>query len=102
MSSALHALAIGAKFTNVAAAATTVIKASPGILHRIVVNTALATGTLTIYDNASAGSGTKLGTVTIPATPAPSHFVLEFGCAFANGLTIVGATANIDYTAVYS
>lgn len=101
MGSALQNLAIGAKFTNVAASATTVVKTGAGILHRIVVNTALATGTLTIYDN-TAASGTKIATVTIPAAPAPSHFVLEFQCAFATGLTIVGATANIDYTAVYS
>jgi hypothetical protein len=93
---------IGAKFLNIAAAATTVVKASPGILHRIVVNTALANGTITIYDNASAASGTKLGTLTVPAAVLLNHFVLEFGCAFANGLTIVGGTANIDFTVVYS
>ena len=90
-----------AKFTNVAAAATTVIKSGEGILHRIVVNTALANGTLTIYDN-TAGSGTKIGTVTVPAAVLLNHFVLEFGLQFSTGLTIVGATANIDYTAVYS
>ena len=102
MGSSLINNAIGAKFLNVAAQATTVVKAAPGILHRIVVNKAVANGTLTLYDHASAASGTKLGTVTCPGTLLQNHFVLEFGCSFANGLVIVGGAADVDYTAIYS
>jgi hypothetical protein len=102
MGSQLQLGAIGARFLNVAAQATTVVKASAGILHRIVVNKAVANGTLTIYDNASAASGTKLATVTCPGTLLQNHFVLEFGCAVANGIVIVGGAADVDYTAVYS
>jgi len=86
--------------TNVAAAATTVIKASAGFLHAIVINTPLATGVLTIYDN-TAGSGTKIATITYPAALVSGATTLTYNCSFGTGLTIVGATANIDYTAIW-
>lgn len=88
-------------YTNVATAATTVIKSGAGFLHAIVVNTPLATGTLTIYDN-TAGSGTKIATITYPATllsTGPNTIIYD--CSFGTGLTIVGATANVDYTAIW-
>jgi len=87
-------------YTNVATTATTVIKASAGFLHAIVINTPLATGSLTIYDN-TAGSGTKIATITLPAALVSGAITLTYNCAFGTGLTIVGATANIDYTAIW-
>ena len=80
--------------------ATTVVKASAGVLHSITFNgAATATNVTTVYDNAT-GAGTVIAipaatTVTIPVT-------LTYDVAFANGLTIITATANgADMTVAY-
>lgn len=87
-------------YQNVAAGtATTTVKAAPGLLVRIVINTkGASSNTLTVYDNASAGSGTKIATIdTTTAVGA-----IEFGAYFRNGLTLVSATGTgADYTVVY-
>lgn len=88
-------------YKNVAAAATTVVKGAPGMLHSISINTPIASDVITIYDNASAGSGTKIGTITFPGTlvfqgPIPA----VFDVVFLNGLTIVSA-GNSDFTVSY-
>lgn len=80
-------------YLNIAAGqATTVVKASAGILHSIVLNSAAtATNVTTVYDNAS-GVGTVLA---IPAvTTATVPVTLLFDVKFALGLTIITATAN--------
>lgn len=94
----------GASFAHIAAGqATTVVKASAGTLYAIVFNSvATATNVTTVYDNAT-GSGTV---IAIPqATLATGLPPLTFGApglAFANGLTIITATANgADMTVVY-
>ena len=76
----------------VAGQATTVVKATPGILHSIVFNgPATATNVTTVYDNAS-GVGTV---IAIPAaTAVVSPVTLIFDIKFAIGLTIITATAN--------
>lgn len=84
----------GYRYTNITSQTTTIIKAGPGVLHTVCVNTPAATGTATIYDN-TAGSGTKIGLIT--------SFASVLGCftydvAFVNGLTIVTATASPDFT----
>lgn len=91
----------GYSFLNIAAGqATTVVKASAGVLHSIILNSAAtATNTTIVYDNAS-GAGTVIGrpavtTATIPVT-------LLYNLQFANGLTIITGTANGgDMTVVY-
>jgi hypothetical protein len=87
-------------FLNIVGAATTVVKASPGTLLRIVNNKKVANGVITIYDNASAASGTKVGTITNPATLLDNAQTHEYGCNFNNGLTIVTSAAD-DLTVIY-
>lgn len=79
-------------YTHVAAGiATTVIKASAGILHSIVFNSAAAaTNTTVVYDNAS-GAGTVIAAVA--ATTATLPTTLIYDLAFNNGLTIITTTA---------
>jgi hypothetical protein len=94
----------GASFLNIAAGqATTVVKASAGTLYAIVLNSAAtATNTTTVYDNAS-GAGTVIGRPAVTTATVPT--TLSFGAtglAFANGLTIITATANGgDMTVIY-
>lgn len=90
--------AVGYSYNNITTQTTTVVKTGTGILKRIVFNGPTATGVITLYDNTSA-DGTKIGTITTPATPQPQE--LDFDVAFTNGLTVVTATANQDLTICY-
>lgn len=90
----------GSAFLNIAGAATTLVRTGAGILERIQVNKAVASGVITIYDGLTA-SGTKIATVTNPGTLLHSQFDLEYGCRFATGLTIVTSAAD-DITAIYT
>ena len=86
-------------YTNISSAATTAVKAGSGTLVRIVNNKKVANGVITIYDN-TAGSGTKIATITNPATLLDNHQVYEYGVAFNTGLTIVTSAAE-DLTVVW-
>lgn len=81
------------QYTNIASATTTTIRTGKGILNRITVNKAVASGVITIYDN-TAGSGTKIGTITNPATLLHSQITLDYDVAFTTGLTIVTSAAD--------
>lgn len=86
------------KGTNIAGAATTTVVTGAGSLHSLIINTPVANGTITIYDN-TAGSGTKIGTITFPATLLSSGPVsVIYDCKFAVGLTLVTVGASLDVT----
>jgi hypothetical protein len=84
----------GYSFTNITTSTTTVIKAGPGVLHAVCVNTPAATGTFQMYDN-TAGSGTKIGLITSFASVSGCFI---YDVAFSTGLTVVTATATPDFT----
>lgn len=89
-----------AQFTNITTATTTTVKSGSGTLVRLVVNKATTTGTITIYDN-TAGSGTKIGTITFGAALlSDPPIVADYGCRFSTGLTIVTTGTN-DITVVW-
>ena len=90
----------GFKFLNIAGAATTVVKAGPGFLKRIQINKKIANGVITIYDNASAASGTKVGTITNPATLLDNADEMEYDVNMANGIVVVTSAAD-DITVVF-
>lgn len=84
-------------YTNITTQTTTTIKSGAGLLHNIIINTPVASAVVTVYDN-TAGSGTLIGTFTLPATllsSGPISVLLDL--KFVTGLTIVtsGATMNI-------
>jgi hypothetical protein len=84
---------------NIAGAATTIVKTGGGTLDRITVNKAVVNGVITIYDNVAA-SGTKLATITHPATLLASQYSLPYGIPFSTGLTIVTSAAD-DITVAF-
>lgn len=90
----------GGKFLNIAGAATTIVKASPGRLRHIQINKKVASGVITIYDNASAASGTKVGTITNPATLLDSTGLLVYNVNVTNGIVVVTSAAD-DITVVF-
>lgn len=74
-----------------AAAGTTIIKASPGHLARVVVTAAgTATDNITIYDNASSGSGTVLGVIPGGGTAGA---IVSFDLPALNGITAVNVAS---------
>lgn len=90
----------GRKSTRISTAATTLVKGGFGRLHGIVVGKAVASGTITIYDN-TAGSGPVIGVITFPATLLANQANLDFkGLEFSTGLTIVTVEAN-DLTVIW-
>ena len=90
----------GANATNIAGAATTVVNTGRGILQSIVVNKAVASGVITIYDN-TAASGTKIATITHPGTLLANNYDLYYGAYFATGLTVVTSSTD-DITVIWS
>lgn len=88
-------------YTNITTQTTTVVKSGRGTLKRVVINTPLANGVITLYDN-TAGSGTKIGTITLPASLTSSGpLVADYDLLFLTGLTVVTGTANMNVTVVY-
>jgi hypothetical protein len=81
-------------YQNITTDRTTTLKSVPGYLHAICVNTPAATGTITIYDSATA-SGTKIATIT---SYASTNSCFTYDVAFWTGLTIVTAVAAQDIT----
>ena len=88
--------------TNIASATTTVVKASPGELNRVIINKGVVSGVITIYDNATAGSGTKIATITFGAALlSDPPYVAEYGAWCSKGITVVTSAAT-DITVVYA
>lgn len=74
-------------YAYISTAATTVVKASAGFLHSIVVNGGTA-GTIVVYDNPS-GTGTIIA--SFDSTSALAAYL--FDVQFTTGLTIVTGAA---------
>lgn len=89
----------GCSFANYAGAATNAVSAVAATLVAIIVNKAVATGVITVYDN-TAASGTKVATITHPATLLHSQMVLPYNVYCATGITVVTSAAD-DITVVY-
>ena len=84
------------QYKNITSATTTTVVAGPCELMGITVNKGVASATVTVYDNASAGSGTTIATI---AADNPGNFF--YGTRCKNGLTIVTSGAT-DITVNYA
>jgi hypothetical protein len=84
-------------YTRITTATTTQVKSGSGILHKIVLNTPVSTGTVGLIDNTS-GTTVNIGTITSTADLKP--FVMEYNCRFSTGLRIV-TTQTQDITVIY-
>jgi len=90
----------GNNYTNILTATTSAIKTGRGRLVGIVVNKAVASGVITVYDN-TAGSGTKIATITHPGTLLKNQYFLDYSCQFTTGLTIVTSSTD-DITVIWN
>lgn len=82
-----------AQRTLIPAAATTVIKNKPGYIGKLVVTAVGSASTITIYDNASAGSGEILW-LWVTANGIAS---IDLQARAKNGITIVHAADAVAY-----
>lgn len=91
---------VGSPYNNITTATTTVVKSGAGVLHKLIINTAIASATITLYDN-TAASGTKIGTITLPAVITGLSLIdLIYDLSFATGLTVV-TSGLTDLTVIY-
>lgn len=94
-----------ADYRNITAAATNTLVNRPAKLYKIIVNKPVASSTITIYDSLTA-SGTKVGTITHPASLSQQYEVFDYGTdgegglELETGLTIVTSGAD-DITVIY-
>lgn len=87
-------------YQNITTGATTTVKSGAGLLRGIVINTPVASATITIYDNTT-NSGTKIGTITLGGTLANDmETFYPYDVLFSTGLTLVTSTTT-DITVVY-
>jgi hypothetical protein len=96
----MSAIQSGHAYKHISAlAATTVIKSGPGTLVRVCINTkGASSNVLTLYDNASAASGTVIATIDTTANVG----TITFECDFLLGLTVSLATGTAaDVTISY-
>lgn len=85
--------------------ATTVVTAKPALLYAVVLNPAAVAGNITLYDNATAGSGTQLMLLQADGLTASIGssvvFTLPTPIYCAAGITAVvtgtGATAQVYF-----
>lgn len=88
----------GNSFANITTNATTVVKASAGVVHALAINTGGTTSTAAIWDGDPVGAGTLIATV---ATTGAGTTVI-YDAAFSTSLTVVTAGAvAADITAIY-
>lgn len=90
---------MGGSYRNLSAAGTTVVKATPGCLLSVVVNKAVKSGTVTLYDSLTA-TGTKIATIACGSSLTQDQFSLTYNAWFTAGLTVVKSAAD-DITIVY-
>lgn len=84
-------------------ASTTVVKSSPGILHRLVVNTPVAGATIRLYNLAAAActgvpASGLAGVITLPSSAQP--FSLTYDQIFSAGICVVNSSVS-DLTLTY-
>lgn len=82
-------------YVNITGQGNSVVKTGTGVLYSITLNNPVATEVITLFDN-TAGSGTKIGTITIPTSPMP--VTLFYNTTFNTGLVVTTATASSDIT----
>ena len=82
--------------THIAAAGTSTISSAAGLLHLLTINTAGATGTITLTDGTAGGGG------TIAIVSGNAQTTLGYSCRFTNGLScIIAAGTAPDITISY-
>lgn len=89
----------GRLFKNITTAATTTVKSGAGYLHEVCINKTVASATISMFDN-TAGSGTSIGVITMPASLIQSATCFQYDIEFSTGLTLTTVGAQ-DITVSY-
>lgn len=92
---------VGLNYKFISTTTTTVVKASAGYFDRILFTGGTSGAVITLYDNATAASGTIITQITLGANitqPLPAEI---YNVLFQNGLTILTATQTSAFTVVF-
>lgn len=86
-------------YTNMVAAATTILKGTAtGLLHTVVINTPIASDVITLFDSASGTASTIIGKIALPGTLLTNGpITATYNTGFVNGL-VVAHTGTSDLT----
>lgn len=84
------------QYANITTQTTTVVAKGPALLATVTISTGATSAVATVYDNASAGSGTKIATID-----ASTSRTLAYLSRCKNGITIVTSGGNADITVGY-
>jgi hypothetical protein len=84
-------------YEYITTATTTQVKTGAGILHKIVINIPVSTGTISLIDNTT-GSTVNIGIITSTADLKPYELIYDL--RFTTGLRIITTQAQ-DITVVY-
>lgn len=87
----------GSKYFHISAVNTGTIKSAPGSLFSVVINTKIASGVLTLYDNVN-----PTGTVIAVVDCSGGTNGLRYDLDFATGLSYALAGGNADITISFS
>jgi hypothetical protein len=92
--------------TVVSSTSATAVAATAATLRKIVVGTSVASGTIKLFDLASASctgtpSTNPKGTITIPSTVG-MPFWLEFEATFSNGICVLESSASFVATFIFN
>jgi hypothetical protein len=100
----------GASFVSsqsnvIISATTTTVKATGGTLRRVIVTTPIASGTVKLFDLASASctgtpSTNPKAIISIPSAVG-NPFYLEFQQSFTNGICALTSTGTWNLTVIY-
>lgn len=94
-------------FARIVSTSATAVKATAGILHRIIVNTPVASATIGIFNLATAScTGTpatnQVGVITLPSTiTGEIPISLEYDAVMSNGICIQDSSATVDITVIF-
>jgi len=95
----LRSNSYGRNYITLAAPTTTQVKNGPGVFKRIVFNTPVSTGVVTIYDNQASDTTNPVAIITSTADLKP--FYLDYDFKFTNGLKVVTSVAAQNITVIY-
>jgi hypothetical protein len=93
-----YSTVVGYNYKNITSG-TNVVKATPGMLASLVVNSVTSGAVITIYDN-TAGSGTVIAIPTL-LTTSNTPFKVDYNANFTTGLTVVVTSGTANITVVY-
>lgn len=87
----------------IATQTTLILKTTAGVLHSITLNTPVASGVISVYDDVSAVAANLIAVITLPGTLLNNGpLTALYDATLTRGLTVVTSGANAVWTVAYA